>query len=205
MSTIACPHCGVANQLGASFCESCGLALPSPTPTRPRVVGKNDFASTREGMRLQVDELHQLARRAGNAMLTIAVCTAGFAVILGMIIMNARTRPGLELASLKTQTAVMGILAAIFFGLYMWSRKDPLPPAIVGLVLYATLAIVQFVNVASVNNTHQNTSVGHNADAVNPEIGAMVVRLFFVYMFVRAIQAGIRHRKLLRMQMAQGL
>ena len=70
-----CPHCGALNPGGAAFCESCGKALPNLTPTGPRIVSGNQFATSTVGRELQADELHKTAKKASGALLAVAIIT----------------------------------------------------------------------------------------------------------------------------------
>jgi hypothetical protein len=75
--------------------------------------------------------------------------------------------------------SVFGI-AAVFFALYFWARKQPLPASIVGLVVFVTL---------------------HVLDAIADPAALMrgiVMKIIIIAILVNAIQAGVKYRQLQR-------
>ena len=144
---VACPHCGAANRAGAAFCESCGKALPISSGG-PRIVGSDALATTGAGQELQSQELQKQARKASGALLALAILMTIVACVLGALTAsNAQA-----FAQMQIKVILIGqiVLAAVFWALWVWSRKQPLPAAIVGLVLYGTLLTVNVItNVAA--------------------------------------------------------
>jgi len=106
-------------------------------------------------------------------------------------------------------------VAAIFWWLYFWARKNPLPAAIVGLVLYVTLTILQFVMMAVLikNVQDQQARQGYNqgrepnsAVTSSPVAGGgcgIWLRVLIIVMLVQGITAGVKHRKLVKQQQQQ--
>ena len=178
MATITCPHCGLAQEEGGQFCSSCGKALPSVVPTGPRVVTGNRVAATAAGKTVQADELRKEAGKAFGALLTVTILAALGALLILFIISNAssegRVIPPLAYALLVAQF----VIVAVFAGLAVWARYNPLPAAIAGLVLYATLVVVNVI--------------------ANPElIGfGLFIPLLIVLVLIKAIQSGVRHKQL---------
>jgi hypothetical protein len=171
MSTTACPHCDApVTDAEAEFCESCGKALPSLSDMGPRVVTKRDLAATRAGQVLQAKDLQKLTKRAANALLAVAILQAIFGTILLLIAAKQALEP-------IHFVAVYGI-AVLFFGLYLWARRNPLPAAIAGLVIFVTI---------------------HTVDAlVDPPaiLRGVLVKIIIVVILANAISAGVQHRKL---------
>jgi hypothetical protein len=164
-----CPHCGVTVESTAAFCPSCGKAVSTGT-TGPRIVEREDLASTRAGLELQAEGLLQESRKAFVCLLIVGILQFVAAGILLAI----------ELPGLERISAVLGIIGLVFLGLAFWARRSPLPAAITGLVILLTLWALDAV--------------------VDPASAAqgIVLKLIIVVVLGRAIQAGLRHRKLLR-------
>jgi len=82
-------------------------------------------------------------------------------------------------------TLVVGVIAALFYGLAFWSRQQPFPAAVTGLVVLVTLWLIDF--------------------ALDPASIArdIIIKAIILLVLIRAVQAGITHRKLTR-QMAAG-
>ena len=168
MDSIACPHCTAANPPDARFCESCGKALPASVAAQPRIVEDSQVASTTAGKALQAATLEKHSRRASSVLLVVAILQALF----GAFVLPPRmfeTHP-------VVFATVFGI-AAIFFGLFLWARRNPLPAAIVGLVLFVSLHLLEAV--------------------VRPESlrQGLIVKLIIIIVLVKAVQAGVQYRK----------
>lgn len=203
MATVACPHCAAANTAGVAFCATCGKALPSMYATGPRVVTGGAMATTSAGVKLQADELHRQARKASGALLTVAIIQT---VVGGILFAVFSSLPGaagrINIPWLFGPVVAVG---AIFWALYFWSRSNPLPAAIVGLVIYVTVWVLDIIGgIVMMSNTPSGgTPSGPGAGLhINPISSGIFIRIIIIVMLVRAIQAGSQHRKLLRQQMA---
>jgi Kef-type K+ transport system membrane component KefB len=175
-SSTMCPHCGAANQNASAFCESCGKALPSLAQTGPRLVTDASMPATAAGLQLVGDELHKNVKKAKNALLTVAIIQTIFGLIL-FAAAKASAARGQGLPPILYIT-VFGI-GVIFFGLYLWARRSPLPAAIVGLTLFVTMHLIDGI----VDPTQLARGV--------------IMKVFIVAMLVQAIQAGVKHKRLL--------
>lgn len=176
--TKACPHCQAVNAGDAGFCESCGMALPELDSTGPRIIDKGGVASTRAGRVLQSDELRKESRKAAGALLLVAILQVVFGTFLLFIMPNLLVSSEEAVLPPAVYVTVYG-LGVVFFGLYLWARKQPLPAAIVGLVLFISM---------------------HLLDAlVDPSalLRGVIVKVFIVLILVRAVSAGARYRQLL--------
>jgi hypothetical protein len=173
MDSIVCPHCAAANLPDARFCEACGKALPDPEATRPRIVGGSDIASTAAGQELQSAALQGQARRAAGALLAVAILQVVFGTFLLVFLgRGADLQPGIY-------ASVFGV-AVIFFCLFLWARRNPLPAAIVGLVLFLSLHLLDAVA--------DPAAIGRG----------VLVKVIIIVILAKAIQAGVKHRKLER-------
>jgi len=190
-ATLPCPHCGVGNIAGSTFCGTCGKALPAAMPSGPRVLGKGDFATTAAGQKLQGDELIKTAKKASGALLAVAIIQTIIPFLFYMLAQN--TRRGAATFDLLAIAILMGV-AALFWGLWIWSRFQPLPAAIVGLVLYGTLLAINVVSTTSHMNENGRTGGGIGG------IGIGWLDIVIIAVLVQAIQAGSKYRKLLQQQ-----
>ena len=173
---IACPHCGAMNPSTGAFCESCGKALPSALPTSPRIVSGAGFAGTAIGRGLQSEELHKQAKKAAGALLAVAVIQVAFGAVVIFLVLpkNVPTNVRNEL-----MFRIFGI-GAVFFALYFWARKQPLPAAIVGLVLFVTLHVLEAIT---------------NPAAI---VQGIIMKIIIIAILVSAIQAGVKYRQIQR-------
>jgi hypothetical protein len=191
--TVSCPHCSAANPAGSAFCESCGKALPGAISGSPRVVTSGAVASTSAGLKLQSDEAHKQAMKAANALLAVAIIqTILGGVVYAIMASNPRAQ------GMSVSLVVIFGVAALFWGLYIWARKNPLPAAIVGLAVYATLSLIDFVAgfAAMANSSGSDT-------ALNNPLRGIVMKIIIIVVLVKAIQAGLLHRKLMQQQGGQ--
>ena len=191
MATGPCPHCGAANPYGSTFCSSCGKALPTGMPSGPRVLGGQDFATTAAGQKLQGDELQKTAKKAAGALLAVAIIST-IATCLFFVLMNnmrGAAGPGVPVVN-PLMIAIMGAVTLVFWGLWFWARVNPLPAAIVGLVLYGTLIAINVVT--SVSQMGETGARGG--------LGIGCIDIIIIGVLIQAIQAGVKHRKLMRQQ-----
>ena len=192
ITTQPCPHCGQPNPIGSTFCSSCGKALPMGMPTGPRVLGAGDLASTAAGQKLQGDELHKQSKKASGALLAVAIIQTIASGIALAVIQGA----GRAVAIPPIFYVVTFGIAALFWGLWFWSRSQPLPAAIVGLVLYATLVVLNVISNVSQMNATGGPGTGLGG------IGIGWIDILIIIVLSQAIQAGTRYRKLLAQQQA---
>ncbi len=169
---VICPHCGHTVSSG-DFCEACGKALPTSMPGVPRLVTGASLASTPVGQQIQSVELQKSCKKAAGALLAVAVIQA----IVGTITLAAMGDQVTEDEKPLVMAFIYGV-AAVFFALFFWARRQPLPAAIVGLALFVTLHLVDAI--------------------VDPTSLARgwLMKIIIVVVLVRAIQAGLQHRKL---------
>lgn len=174
---MICPHCEAALADSGNFCTSCGNALPSPAPTPARIVGRKDFAQTRPGRILQLDELKKLASSASHILGALAILQGtigGIVLGLGLLTSNGSGAATLGLAALG---AIVLVLCAIFTVLAIWAKYAPLPAAITGLVLYGSLVAVSVVSDPT-------------------QVPGLIIPILICIALGRAVSAGVRHRVL---------
>ena len=190
-TSITCPHCGATNVAGAQFCESCGKALPSLYPTGPRVVSADALPQTALGHQLVGGELAKTQKNASTALLVVAIIATAFAGIMYAI---AQSSPRASQAMPPAVLAIQGGVAVIFWGLWAWSRKAPLPAAIVGLVLYATLIVLNMIAAAKV------LAESHGETRANGIGGLGIGWLDIVILVVlgKGIGAGLKYKRLIQ-------
>ena len=182
-STVNCPHCSAGNQSGSKFCESCGKALPEAAPSGPTVVNPYQAATTSAGQSVQSDELKKRSNSAFGALLAVGIMQVVFGVIMYMMLKDdPRVDP--DAANILLAT-VIGV-GVLFFGLAFWARVNPLPAAIVGLVLFVSLHLWEAV-----------------ADPTSIARG-IIFKVIIIVVLVKAIQAGVQHRDLRRRTASSG-
>jgi len=187
----ACPHCGDENSAGAQFCGSCGKAMPIQSSGGPRVVKGAAFATTTAGQKLQSDELAKTAKKASGALLAVAIIqTVIVAALLGLANVNHR------LDVMLRNPAVLGLggCAFVFWVLFFWARKQPLPAAIVGLVLYLTLVAINVVTSVS----QMSADGGRGTRGGFGGIGIGWLDIVIIAVLAKAITAGSQYRKLMQ-------
>ena len=202
MNTVVCPHCNAANNAGAGFCASCGKALPAASPISPRVITGDVMASTSAGMKLQTDELQKTAKSASGALMAVAIIQTVVGGLLLVLFMNIPVgrRPPVNLAIMFVP--VLGV-GAIFWALYFWSRSNPLPAAIVGLVIYVTVWVLDIVaTLVTIANEPSGAGGPGTRSPTSSLSSGIFIRIIIIAMLARAISAGAKHRKLLRQQAA---
>jgi hypothetical protein len=153
-------------------------------PGGPRIVSGADLASTPAGQKLQADELHKQAKKARGALLAVAIIRT---VVIGILYAMANNA-GAGLNEILAILATHIIIAVIFWGLYVWSRYQPLPAAIIGLIAYSTLVVINVV-----------TTIGLPAEARREGFGGIGIGwldIVIIVILANAITAGTKHRKL---------
>jgi hypothetical protein len=173
---IACPHCGAPNPPTGTFCQSCGKALPSAVPSGPRITSGEGFAGTGVGRTLQAAELEKQSKKAAGALLAVAIIQAAFGALMVFVLLPKNVP---DQTRNIVMVSVFGI-AAVFFALYFWARRQPLPASIVGLVLFVTMHLLDAI-----------------ADPTALARG-LIMKVIVIAILVNAIKAGIKYRELKR-------
>lgn len=192
MESAICPHCQAENEAGSTFCAACGKAMPAVMATGPRVVSAAATPTTSAGMKLHTDELHKQAKSASGALLAVAIIQTVFGGI--MVAALSASRAGARMDTTILYATVFGV-AVIFWALYVWSRWAPLPAAIVGLVVYISLWLLDIIGAIV---AMQNPSTP-GAVVASPFSG-IILRIIIIAVLVKAVKAGVRHRQLTREQ-----
>ena len=203
--TNNCPHCGAANAYGAAFCQNCGKGLPPALPTGPRVVGVDQAALTDAGFKLQTEELHKQAKKAAGVLLAIAILQFVVGGFLYLALSNAPQRGNIVFDPTMMLVSTVGV-GIVYLGLFFWARRNPLPAAIVGLLVYLTLTVADIVAIAGMARDAggQGGSGGYGSSSSSgPPMSIPWLKIIIVIILVQAIQAGLKHRKLLQQQRAR--
>ena len=184
MSTVTCPHCQTINTQGNAFCQSCGMALPQ-TSGGPRVVTGEAMPATAAGQTLLAEQLTKQTRQVFWVLLAVGLIQMTCGAILVVALQKVQ---GAASAALPVLLIAQFIVAAGFIGLAIWSRKNPLPAAIVGLVVYCTLVGLNVIY--SVSQLGQGKAGGIGG------IGIGWLDIVIIVVLAKGIQAAIKHRKL---------
>ncbi len=119
-------------------------------------------------------------KKAFIALLIVAILqTLGGPVMLMVEKSKLETaNPGMTYQIQPYMYVIVFGIAALFWGLAIWARRNPLPAAIVGLVTFITLHAIEAVA--------DPTSI----------IRGIIMKVLVIGMLVSAIKAGIEFRKL---------
>jgi hypothetical protein len=123
---IAC-HIPVLNS-NQTFCTNCGFPLQGTAEEQQQ------FLNNREISQIDFEAHRKQIAEAGKTLFWIAGLT-----FLGELLSLAVNR---DSTSVTFALTVGGIMAAIFIGLGLWSRKKPTAALITGLCLYLLLHIL---------------------------------------------------------------
>ena len=121
------------------------MALPAEVRVDPRVV-RDGAATTPPGQALQVALMERKRGVAFYGLLAVAIVQTLGAVLLPLVVLavviDHGPAPGEGANEVALLAAVLAVVAFIFWGLWWWSRTNPLAASIAGLVLYVTLLLV---------------------------------------------------------------
>ena len=187
---IKCPHCGATNPSGGAFCEACGKALPSAVSSGPRVVSADALPQSAIGHQMVGDELLKTQKKARTALLVVAILQTFFGPLVLILLMQV-SKPKLQLNPVVF--VIQGGVALIFWALWFWSRKSPLPATIVGLILYCTLVAINVVTSVSQLAAHP--------DAPRTGFGGLgigIVDIIIIVILAQAIGASLKHKRLMQ-------
>jgi hypothetical protein len=128
---------------------------------------------------MQESQLSAQSGKGSGALLTVAILQ----FVVGVIFyFAARSAPAGTAAQMTFASFfVMGI-GVVFFILYFWSRRQPLPANITGLVLYILM---------------------HLGDALLDPTAlsrGFIFKIIIISVLIRAIAAGMNHRALRQME-----
>jgi peptidoglycan/LPS O-acetylase OafA/YrhL len=152
------------------------------------VVTAGTSGASSTGRQLLGDELKKKMRKASGALLAVAILqTILGPVMLMMAKADAERKAGAG-AVFEIQPLAYAIVfgvAAAFFALYVWSRVQPFAAAIVGLVLFISIWLMDVI-----------------ADPTMIAKG-ILIKIIVIVVLVKAIQAGSEYRKLQDQQRAE--
>jgi hypothetical protein len=149
-------------------------------------VSGRQVAATATGQALQADALAKETKKAFGALLAVAILQVLFAVLILVLLQSGGGRTPLTGNMDLAETPILGLaivmfgIAAIFFGLAFWARRNPLPAAIVGLVVFVTVHLLDALA--------DPTAI----------VRGILVKIVVIVVLIRAISAGARHRAMLR-------
>ena len=171
---VSCPHCQAANSPSASFCVSCGKALPTLSAGGPRLV--TDIGASSAARGLISDELQKQTKKAATCLMWVAIIQT---VLGGFLLLALSNAPADQLAvDVGVLSVVLIGIAVAFWVLYFWARRSPLPAAIVGLVLFITLHVLDAL-----------------ADPTALARG-WLVKIIVIVVLSKAISAGLKYKRL---------
>lgn len=173
-----CPHCNAEVPSGVQFCTSCGKAVAVGSSS-PRVVNEEKgVAASVAGQSMQADALRKTMKKAFTGLVVVAVLQ-GLALALFLVMFTQATKPE-ERSAMLILSIVVGVIFVGFVGLAAWSRYQPFPAAVTGLVILGTLWAIDII-----------------ADPASIMSG-ILIKIIVLAMLIRSVQAGLAHRKLAR-------
>lgn len=174
-----CPHCQATVADTALYCDQCGNAV-RVEPGFPRFVdGGKQFATSAAGQTLQAEQLLTQAKSAFGALLAVGLLT----ILCGGILFAAAdslnpAQSQIEPGASRAILLITGVLGSIFIACAFWARKQPLPASITGITIYITIELIGAI---------QNPAL---------VIQGWPFKIIIIAILVRAIQAGLMHRRL---------
>ena len=179
------PHCTACkNPLTASEvefgrCDACGAKVPAADveddAPRPRLKRRTEQLAKTKEPETRESLLKQAKKQAATTLFVVAalmlVCNTVGVLMLG-------DQQGLEEEE-KIIAVVVGVgVAVMFAGLGAWALFMPLPPTIIGLVLFTGLSVVEIVS--------DPAAIGRG----------IIIRIVIIVMLVKAINAAVKAGKL---------
>jgi len=165
------------------------------------VLGANEVPRTNAGRQVLLTALQKRTRQAATALLAVAILQGLYSVIFIFIGLMAVGDPSMmsdssqwanqpapehvEVSEAELAEASFGVitgtlvgLTLLFFGLYLWARRNPFPAAVVGLVVFLSLhllsAIIDPITICS----------------------GILIKVIIVAVLIKAVHAGYLHRQL---------
>ncbi|MEO6454209.1 MAG: hypothetical protein ABIN97_09065 [Ginsengibacter sp.] len=126
-----CFSCGNNISHDDVYCTNCGYPLQGTIEERDQFMNNRNYKHM---------ELHEMNRKIKSGTTTMYVL-AGFCVIGGVIFYAVTS----ELENPMAVLIMYLVLAAIYVGLALWSKKQPLPAIVSGLILYIIVQLLAMI------------------------------------------------------------
>lgn len=123
-----CPSCKEPVGPGDAFCQSCGYPLKGSEDEQ------RSFSTDRLIKEDKLEEMEKKVRSASNTMYILA----GLFVLFGIVYFGMAD----ESDNRGVVLLINFIVAGIYVGLGYWSRLQPLPAILAGLILYTVVTIL---------------------------------------------------------------
>ena len=161
-SIECCSACYSAIADDDFYCNSCGY------PLKGSETEQKHFMSVRSSKEIDLEEANKKIARAGYILYIIA----GATLVMGFDMYATSKEKGLNLMLVNV------ILAAIYAGLGVWSKKKPLTAIISGFALYALIFLLNAI--------------------VSPItiLAGILGKIFFVACFIKGIKSAIEAERL---------
>ncbi len=161
----------------------------SPTSADLSRLALEMYQRSAHGAAVRSGELLPQARRVTRWLASVA-CAQTLLVFVVWQVLNSTHdgTPVLKVAALSST-----VMAGLFWLLWLWSKESPLPPAIAALAIYPTLWwVTSAYTFASLVRTYGEEDA---MARFHPDI-ASLIRLIIVFGLLRAVIAGVKHRRL---------
>ncbi|WP_214070466.1 zinc ribbon domain-containing protein [Mucilaginibacter sp. dw_454] len=127
-----CAVCSKNVDINDSFCDNCGY------PLKGSEMDQQTFVVTRNNHEIDLNESLKKVKMASNTLYWIAGATALFGIFSYFITDDPATKISLLIVNF--------ILAAVYLGLGIWSKKKPFAGIVSGFSLYILVIILNTIN-----------------------------------------------------------
>ncbi len=141
MSRVRCLYCDAENDAVASagYCEACGKKLPPASLANKR---REPMLHNQPGS-LAPDPVAAPAQQASAWLFTAALVNllgCGGLIVLGPLLVAREQLP----AGFIPELMLVGVAILLALaGMGWWARRQPMPAAVIGLIVYLGLAVVE--------------------------------------------------------------
>jgi hypothetical protein len=156
------------------------------TPEELRAMALHLFQSSNHSVQVLTEELRRHAARAASTLQGLALVQTFLTLGLWISILAMNLT---QQSSMMTTAQILTAVSFFFWILHSWALSEPLPAAIVGLIVYVALTVSSFVALLGAS---QASAAGGIL------LYLPILRLLVVGYLLRAIIAGVRHRRLTR-------
>ncbi|WP_462265401.1 hypothetical protein [Mucilaginibacter sp.] len=166
---LNCTYCNTAVAQPDNFCITCGY------PINGTEEDQRFFVSERNALAIDLEDHHKKVNQAGKSLYWLA----GATLVWGFIQYGITASKGIDNGELdKPLLLVNIILAALYLGLGLWSRKKPVAALVSGFSLYL---IVQILG-----------TIGDPAYLFK----GIIIKILFVGYFIKGIKSAMEAERL---------
>ncbi len=161
-ANLSCSNCGSTVKPEEKFCSNCSY------PHNGTDEERGQFQSKIGAKKRLLKVINKEVRKAKNTLIFLGVVNIIFGIIFGLL--------GDDIALVVGSA----ILAIIYFGLAIWSDKQPFGAILTALILYGTLILLQA--------------------AVDPStiFQGIVLKIIIIVLLVKGLNSGLEAKKVMK-------